>query len=730
MISIAIPEDLHYERPTEKIKTLDVPSLDGSITAGLKKYQDASQGYTLGAFERLPQEQESVNKARLYIFHRPADAQVVQIYRVPHPEDDSLDLERVTHFNMGTGITIVNFSPIVGDDWHGSWRAGGAIFAMDLDGSEKFQLWQTLSRRFWENSGNVLPALPTELDNKPGKGRIERLTHDGFRYSQITVSGSNKIFAYLSTKENGKDTLVYIAKLTSSPEKGTQPTDADVLALNSRLITAPTQASGKTSWWNIQSISPDDKSIILTKLQGSSSQPLYIVDISDPSAPPVEPELIVLPGAASPEGAVAIRRAKFSQTPGQEHLLYIITDAYGDFTSVITYDIQNRSVAHITTPEPSLRSIGPIPWNTQRLTVSPKYVLFTANVEGWSNLFVFPLEGEHQGKVILMKFEQETCAMTYITNASNEEPWHVILNIASSRTAYSLFSLDLRLTLEKVEKDEEGQYISNASVKPYSQAQALTPEYRTLPPRLLKYRSFDDLPISAMYYHPFESQKPAPLIISIHGGPASQSTSLSKMPIHGYLLNELGCAIMYPNVRGSDGYGKRFMAADDVEKREDSVKDIGSLLGYIQTSMKEEILSDRIAVVGSSYGGYMTYACLVHYSPQLRCGVATCPIGDWPSFLKNTADYRRANRRLEYGDESDPAICEFLTNISPLNHAQKVTVPLMTSHGENDTRVPVEEAIKMWSMVKRNGVHTELLVARGEGHGLSFFFLLRRFLTE
>jgi dipeptidyl aminopeptidase/acylaminoacyl peptidase len=115
----------------------------------------------------------------------------------------------------------------------------------------------------------------------------------------------------------------------------------------------------------------------------------------------------------------------------------------------------------------------------------------------------------------------------------------------------------------------------------------------------------------------------------------------------------------------------------------------------------------------------ITQACLVHFSPRLRCGVANCPIGDWNSFLKNTAKFRQAHRRREYGDESDPKISEFLKKISPLNHTEKITVPLFTSHGENDTRVPVDEAIKMWDLVKRNGVHTELVVAEKEGHGES-----------
>jgi len=174
---------------------------------------------------------------------------------------------------------------------------------------------------------------------------------------------------------------------------------------------------------------------------------------------------------------------------------------------------------------------------------------------------------------------------------------------------------------------------------------------------------------------------------------------------------------MYPNVRGSSGYGKAFLAADDVEKREDSVKDIGALLDHIDQNMKNELDSAHIAVMGGSYGGYMVFASLTHFSSKLACGVANFGIAHWPSFLQNTAAHRRAARRWEYGDETDPRIREFLERISPLNNASKISVPLSIAHGETDSRVTIEEAIKMYEIVSRNGVHTELMICEKEGHG-------------
>jgi len=160
--------------------------------------------------------------------------------------------------------------------------------------------------------------------------------------------------------------------------------------------------------------------------------------------------------------------------------------------------------------------------------------------------------------------------------------------------------LDIAAALKKVAFGGNGEAFVSATLAEYRQASSEIPPFRTLPPKLIRFKSFDGLPIPVMYYHPNNMQSVVPLIINIHGGPESQATAQSGSPIHGYLLNEMRCAVMYPNVRGSSGYGKAFLAADDVEKREDSVKDIGALLDHIDQNMKNELDSAHIAVMGGS----------------------------------------------------------------------------------------------------------------------------------
>ena len=155
-------------------------------------------------------------------------------------------------------------------------------------------------------------------------------------------------------------------------------------------------------------------------------------------------------------------------------------------------------------------------------------------------------------------------------------------------------------------------------------------------------------------------------------------------------IDQLGAAVITPNVRGSEGYGKTYLGLDNGFNREDSVKDIGALLDWIETQPQFD--SSRIAVYGGSYGGYMVLASAVHYSDRLKAAIDIVGISNFVTFLTNTQDYRRDLRRVEYGDERDPAMRAFLEEISPNNNVEKISVPMFVAQGENDPRVPVTEA--------------------------------------
>jgi dipeptidyl aminopeptidase/acylaminoacyl peptidase len=237
-------------------------------------------------------------------------------------------------------------------------------------------------------------------------------------------------------------------------------------------------------------------------------------------------------------------------------------------------------------------------------------------------------------------------------------------------------------------------------------------------PELIHYPTFDEVDgkprmIPAFIYKP-KGKGPHPVVIDIHGGPESQAVP-SFNPINQYYVNEMGIAIIEPNVRGSTGYGKSYLQLDNGYNRENSVKDIGALLDWIEK--QPDLDTKRVAVNGGSYGGYMVLSSMFNYNDRLKCGVDIVGISNFVTFLNNTEDYRRDLRRVEYGDERDPEMNKYLNSISPTTNAHKITKPLFVVQGLNDPRVPYTEAEQIVDIVRKNGGEVWYLLAKDEGHG-------------
>ncbi len=248
----------------------------------------------------------------------------------------------------------------------------------------------------------------------------------------------------------------------------------------------------------------------------------------------------------------------------------------------------------------------------------------------------------------------------------------------------------------------------------YSEVGGLDPSTFVVPKRF-SYKSFDGLEIPAYVYLPKNAVK-APVVISIHGGPEAQVQPFFS-PLIQYWVNELGLAVIAPNVRGSTGYGKTYTRLDNAEKREDSVKDIGALLDWI--AKQPELDGRRVAVHGGSYGGYMVLASLVHFGDRIKAGVDVVGIANFTTFLEKTSGYRVDLRRVEYGDERDPKMREVFERISPANHAAKIRSALLVAHGRNDPRVPFAEAEQIAGKVRAQGRAVWTVYADNEGHGFA-----------
>jgi dipeptidyl aminopeptidase/acylaminoacyl peptidase len=234
-------------------------------------------------------------------------------------------------------------------------------------------------------------------------------------------------------------------------------------------------------------------------------------------------------------------------------------------------------------------------------------------------------------------------------------------------------------------------------------------------PRLVKWKSFDGLEVSGFLYEPpkkFAGKRP--VIINIHGGPESQARPWF-IGRGNYFVSELGVATIFPNVRGSSGFGKSFLKLDNGMKREDSVKDIGALLDWIRE--QPDLDAERVMVMGGSYGGYMTFACAFHFADRIAAAASIVGISNFVTFLERTESYRRDLRRAEYGDERNPAMRAFLESIAPVNNADKISKPLLVVQGLNDPRVPYTEAVQIVETLKKKNTPAWFIMAKDEGHG-------------
>ena len=273
-------------------------------------------------------------------------------------------------------------------------------------------------------------------------------------------------------------------------------------------------------------------------------------------------------------------------------------------------------------------------------------------------------------------------------------------HLTAARTAGDVFSCDLKT--RKITRWTNG---NNPSMN--------TNEF--VEPKLIKWKSFDGREITGFLYQPPERfTGKRPVIVNIHGGPEAQFRPVF-LGRNNYFISELGVAMIFPNVRGSEGFGKTFLKLDNGVLREDSVKDIGALIDWIKR--EPGLDGDRIMITGGSYGGYMTFASAFHFSDEIAGSVAIVGISNFVTFLERTESYRRDLRRVEYGDERDPKMRAFLESIAPVNNADKIGKPLMVVQGLNDPRVPYTEAEQIVATLKKRGTPVWSIFAKDEGHG-------------
>jgi dipeptidyl aminopeptidase/acylaminoacyl peptidase len=488
-------------------------------------------------------------------------------------------------------------------------------------------------------------------------GRTTLLTDGKSRNLGAVWSKNGKLLAYTSTRRNGRDTDIYIM---DPRQPGTD-----------RLL-AQVEGGG----WGAVDWAWDDSSLLLAEYISINESRLHLCDVKTGERKRITPQ------SAEKVAWTAGAFAKDGKS------LFVQTDKDSEFQRLARFDLATQKLTPLS---------GDIRGDVEGFDLSRdgKKLAFVSNEEGASKL-----------RLLDASSGKELRAPKLPLGVIGALKWH-----SNSR--------DLAFTLSSAKSPNDSYVLDTKTgrVERWTESETggLDPTTFT-EPELVRIKSFDGLEISGFLYLP-DARKfpgPRPVLVQIHGGPEGQSRPIFQAR-NNYPLNELGIALFLPNVRGSAGFGKTFLTLDNGFKREDTVRDIGAFLDWIARDARFD--KQRIAVIGGSYGGYMSLACMVHFSERLKCGVDIVGISNFLTFLKNTQDYRRDLRRVEYGDEREAAMAEFLGKISPANQAEKIKKPLFVVQGLNDPRVPASESEQMVKAIRGHGGTVWYLLAKDEGHG-------------
>lgn len=487
-------------------------------------------------------------------------------------------------------------------------------------------------------------------------GRLTLLTDGKSRNSMNAWSNDGQLVGFTSTRRNGVDADVYVM----------DPRDpASVRMVH----------ESKGGGWALVGFAPDKRTAYLADLRSVQDADLYTLDLAS--------------GAMTPIGDPAAEVAFSGFKVGPDGTLWVTSDEGSDFQRLGRLDpVSGR-----------FTTVSRETWDVEGFDLSAdgKTIAYVVNEAGFDRLRLLDVASGKVTKVDSLP----------AGNIGGLEiaPWGEIgFSLDSAKNATDVWSLDPKtMQLTRWTQSETGGLDASVNVEP----------------RIVTTKSFDGLEVSGLLYQPDPAKFPGqrPLIVNVHGGPEGQSTA-GFMGRLNFYLNELGIGVFFPNVRGSTGYGKRFVSLDNGPfKREDSVRDMEALIDAVRAD--PAIDPARVGLTGGSYGGYMCYAAAVQLKDKLTATQCTVAISNFVSFLENTNPYRQDLRRVEYGDERDPVQRAKLTEISPLTRVNEITKPMFVITGANDPRVPKSEADQMVAAIRANGGEAWHLVAADEGHGFA-----------
>ena len=500
----------------------------------------------------------------------------------------------------------------------------------------------------------------------PVAGTTKMLTDGESRNGSTAWDRQGRQLAYQSTRRNGASNDVWLM----------EPSDPSSAKL---VLKSP-----DGTWWGPAEFSASGSKMLVENYVSIADSRVHLLDLDSR-------ELTLLAGG---------RDRTSANTPLgfdiDDQGIWFITDQGGEFRQLAWQPLEAGARAEIVTPD--------ISWDVDAGAISHdrSRIAFVVNEDGMSRVYLLDtrtrksqsVDNIPTGLAFGLTFSPDDRKLAMTLNTPKTPSDTFVLELGTSPLEYGNL---VRWTDSEVGGLDTESFGS---------------------PELVHYPTFDKVgtenrQIPAWIYKP-RGKGPFPVVVSIHGGPESQAFP-SFSSTYQMWMNKLGVAVVVPNVRGSSGYGKSYLALDNGFKREDSVRDIGKLLDWIAT--QSDLDADRVAVFGGSYGGYMVLASAVHFGDRLQAAVDVVGISNFVTFLENTQDYRRDLRRAEYGDERLPEMRAHLEKISPLNNVDKIRIPMLIVQGQNDPRVPVTESEQLVAALRAQGQPVWYMNALNEGHG-------------
>jgi dipeptidyl aminopeptidase/acylaminoacyl peptidase len=485
-------------------------------------------------------------------------------------------------------------------------------------------------------------------------GRLTMLTDGKSRNSLDAWSKDGSLVAFTSTRRNGRDNDIYVMN----------PRDSASARLAGQV---------DSNGWSVAGFAPDKSWALAQRSASVEKTDLFRLDLAS--------------GKMTPVGNHAKKIAFSGASFAPDGTIWVASDAGSDLQRLGTLD---PATGAFTPRGPAEK------WDVEAFDISGdgRFIAYAVNEAGVSRLRLLDVASG--------RARTADALPAGVIGHIDIAPWGAIgIGFTSARSAADAYSIDPEtLAVTRWTQSETGGLDVARNVEP----------------ELVSIKSFDGTEMSGFLYRPDPAKFPGkrPLIMHVHGGPESQWRP-EYLGSTNYIVNELGVAYFYPNVRGSTGYGKRFVGLDNGPfKREDSVKDMGVFLDVLAGDTRLD--ASRFGLTGRSYGGYMCYAAATHFADKLRANLCVVAISDFVTFLENTQEYRRDLRRVEYGDERDPAQRRKLAEISPLTRVADIRKPLFVVTGANDPRVPASEADQVVAAVRKGGGIAWHLVATNEGH--------------